>query len=322
MIRSRCSCDSPPWSAAASRPRPERRLREVVDLAAGPWRTRAPRWRPRGRGSGRGPPACRRGARHRRRGARARPRLRRAARSGRGRGPGARRCASASRAIGPAIVALNSAVWRCSGRAPRIRSRSSAKPMSSISSASSSTTVRDLVEAERAAIQVIDRASGRRDHDVHAAREPVELRRDRLAAVDGDDPHAELAAVLVDRLGDLHRELARGREHEGRRPAAAPVGRGAAAGDRLRRRPALVERRREPLEHRQRERRGLAGAGRRLGEQVAALEQRRDRGQLDGRGLLVAEGGQGAQQPLVELEGVEPAGFGGVFGHDTDASAG
>ena len=35
---------------------------------------------------------------------------------------------------------------------------------------------RDLVEAERAAIQVIDRAAGRRDHDVHAAREPVELR--------------------------------------------------------------------------------------------------------------------------------------------------
>ena len=85
---------------------------------------------------------------------------------------------------------------------------------------------------------------------------------------------------------------------------------------------ALVERRREPLEHRQRERRGLAGAGRRLGEQVTTLEQRRDRGQLDGRGLLVAEGGEGAQQPLVELEGVEPAGFGGVFGHGTDASAG
>ena len=45
------------------------------------------------------------------------------------------------RAMGPAIVAEKSAVWRFSGRADRIFSRSSAKPMSSISSASSRTTI-------------------------------------------------------------------------------------------------------------------------------------------------------------------------------------
>ena len=39
------------------------------------------------------------------------------------------------------IVALKSTVWRASGVASKIASRSSAKPMSSISSASSSTTV-------------------------------------------------------------------------------------------------------------------------------------------------------------------------------------
>ena len=72
-----------------------------------------------------------------------------------------------------------------------------------------------------------------------------------------------------------------------------------------------VEAAREALEHRQRERRGLAGAGGRLGEQVAAREQGRDRRVLDGRGLLVAEGGERAQETLVEAEGGEARG-----GHD------
>ena len=44
------------------------------------------------------------------------------------------------RAIGGEIVAEKSAVWRSAGTADRMASRSSAKPMSSISSASSSTT--------------------------------------------------------------------------------------------------------------------------------------------------------------------------------------
>ena len=81
----------------------------------------------------------------------------------------------------------------------------------------------DLVEADRPALEVVDRAARRRDDDVDAAREPVELRGDRLAAVDGHDPRAELAAVLVDRLGDLHRELAGRRQDE--RPGPAPAAR-------------------------------------------------------------------------------------------------
>ena len=44
------------------------------------------------------------------------------------------------------IVAENSTVCRCSGVSARIASMSSAKPMSSISSASSSTTVRKLAQ--------------------------------------------------------------------------------------------------------------------------------------------------------------------------------
>ena len=53
----------------------------------------------------------------------------------------------------------------------------------------------------------------------------------------------------------------------------------------------------------------------RLGEQVAALEQRRDRRELDGRGLLVAERRERAQEPRVERERGEAGGFGGVVGH-------
>ncbi len=83
----------------------------------------------------------------------------------------------------------------------------------------------------------------------------LELTVDRLAAVDRDDLHAQVTAVLEDRLADLHRELTGRNEHERRRCGAAAA------------------RRLEPVEDRQRERRGLAGAGRRLAEQVATGEQ-------------------------------------------------
>ena len=86
---------------------------------------------------------------------------------------------------------------------------------------------------------------------------------------------------------------------------AVAVARRAAAVDRAAGRAVLVQARGEPLEDRQGERGGLAGAGRRLGEQVAAREQRRDRRGLDGRGLLVAERGERLEQPAVEAEGGE-----------------
>ena len=53
---------------------------------------------------------------------------------------------------------------------------------------------------------------------------------------------------------------------------------------------------------RHRERRGLAGAGLRQPDDVAALEQRRDRGGLDRRRRLVADVVQGPQHPLVDAQ--------------------
>ena len=71
-------------------------------------------------------------------------------------------------------------------------------------------------------------------------------------------------AEHVERLRDLQRELARGREHERARSCAA----------------AFRQRRvgaHETLEHRNRKRRGLAGAGLGAADHVAPVEDRLDR---------------------------------------------
>ena len=159
MIRSRCSCDEAAVERRGVAAAAAERLGEVVHLAARPGEHErrgavlevedaAERGELVGAPDDVGdlPDAG---------GARPRP----ASRPGRGPGPGGAGGASASRAIGPAIVAENSAVWRISGSAPRIFSRSSAKPMSSISSASSRTTVSTSSKPDRAALEVVDGAA-------------------------------------------------------------------------------------------------------------------------------------------------------------------
>ena len=71
---------------------------------------------------------------------------------------------------------------------------------------------------EASAPQVVERAARCCDDDVHAGAHRMQLPADRLAAVDRQHAHAERLAVAVDGLGDLHRELARGHEHDGDRP--------------------------------------------------------------------------------------------------------
>ena len=65
---------------------------------------------------------------------------------------------------------------------------------------------------------------------------------------------------------------------------------------------------RDAMQQRERERRGLAGAGRRLAEHVAAGEQRRNRLALDGCRLLVAERGERGDEARVEAECGEAGG--------------
>ena len=132
------------------------------------------------------------------------------------------------------------------------------------------------VERERPPVHVVDGTARRGHHDVHAAGDRLELVHDRLAAVDRQHLGAQALAVLVDGLADLDGELTGGHQHERHRGG----------------RRVLVE----PLQDGQRERGGLAGAGRGLSEQVVAVDQRRDRLALDRRGLLVAEGVQRTEQ--------------------------
>ena len=129
----------------------------------------------------------------------------------------------------------------------------------------------DGIEVQAAPGQVVDRASRRRDDQVDAAPQAAQLLADRLPAVHRQHADARRPPVAVDRLGHLHRELARRHEDE---PANPPVA-------------AIVPS--DPVDRRKGEGRRLARARRRFGEDVAALEERRDRLALDRRRLLVTQ---------------------------------
>ena len=147
---------------------------------------------------------------------------------------------------------------------------------------------------------MIERTARRRDDHVDTTLERADLRLHRRPAVDRHRDRAERLAVAVDRLGDLHREFARRHEHE--------------CGGAFARRCVEVE----AVQQREREGGGLAGAGRGLGQHIAAGEQRRDRGHLDRRRLLVSQRGQRGDDFGMELERGEPRRgcfSGGACGH-------
>ena len=140
------------------------------------------------------------------------------------------------------------------------------------------------VEPQRAATDVVERSTRGGDDDVDAAGQCVELPSDVLAAIDRQDSRPQLPAVLVDRLGHLHRQLAGGHEDE-----RDELGLAAGAGD--------------TLQHRQGECGGLPGARGGLSDEVVTLEQWRDRLPLDRCRLFVPEGGERGEQlgPQAEL---------------------
>ncbi len=143
-------------------------------------------------------------------------------------------------------------------------------------------------EIERGAAQVIEGAAGRGHDDLDTAAQGADLLIHRRAAVERHHGQGRLLGVLVDRFGDLHRQLARGHEHEGARH------------------PLLRRRRLEqPVQHRQGERGGLAGAGAGLADDVLAGQEHRNGGALDGGGFFVAEGRDGLDDGVVEAEGGE-----------------
>ena len=136
--------------------------------------------------------------------------------------------------------------------------------------------VTGLVEADRAALDQVDQAAGGRDQHVDAAREAVHLHVDRGAADHAEGADAGALGEALDVLGDLGRKLARGREDQ----RSAGAGFGATA---------LGQ---KPGQHRQAERRRLAGAGLGKAHDVAPVDQRRDRLRLDRGRFGQAEVGQ------------------------------
>src|SRR5439155_15171228 len=141
----------------------------------------------------------------------------------------------------------------------------------------------DLAQVYRLLLDVIEQAPGRRDDDVDAAAQLLDLRLEAHAAVDHGRAQLRVLAVGAHALLDLHRELARGHEDE----AAHRMARG---------RVADVGFPREELQYRQREGCRLAGAGLRCAEEIPACEYYGNGLRLDGGGLGVTLLGDCAEQ--------------------------
>ena len=158
---------------------------------------------------------------------------------------------------------------------------SSTKPISSISSASSSTNRTDGREVEGPAADVVHDAAWSPDDDLGAGAQASELPVVGLAAVHREHRQAARAPEAVHRLRHLHGELARRGEHQ-----------------RLHRSPLRVD----ALDDGERERGRFTGTRPRLRQHVPPLEQQRDRLRLDRRRLLVAECFDRAQDLGAQVE--------------------
>ena len=135
---------------------------------------------------------------------------------------------------------------------------------------------------------MVNGPAGGRHHDIHAPAESLELLVDGLAAVDRDHAQPERPAIALECLSHLHGEFpGRDDDERGRRAAGRSS-------------------RHERGEDRERERGGLAGAGGRLGEDIAAREEEGDCLPLDRGRLLVAEVGKGLEEWLADAQRRKP----------------
>ena len=132
----------------------------------------------------------------------------------------------------------------------------------------------------------VEQPAGRRDDDVDAALQRSHLRPLRDAPEDRGDRELQPGAVGDEALRNLARELARRGEHQHPRPAG-DAGRAGV---------------REPFENRQREGRGLAGAGLRDAAEIASGEDRGDGLLLDRGRSGMAFNGNGAKDGFAKGE--------------------
>ena len=122
---------------------------------------------------------------------------------------------------------------------------------------------------------MIDDASGRTHHHVHAPPQGVELWLIALSAVDRQDVKSlEMRGIALESLGNLEREFPGRHQHQ-------HLG--------------VVRRQIDARQGGQRERRRFPGTGLRLTEHVSARQQHRNGGGLDRRGRLIADVGERPQ---------------------------
>ena len=135
----------------------------------------------------------------------------------------------------------------------------------------------ELVERDRAIPHVIHQPARRRHDDVHARLQGTLLLIHRHAAIDGNAGQIRVIRESLNVVFNLHRELA-GRRQDQHARIAALLGR---------RRP----RPQQPVQDREQERRGLAGAGLRAADRIVAVHDDRHDGALNrGRGRSRAAG--------------------------------
>src|SRR5262249_37138699 len=132
-------------------------------------------------------------------------------------------------------------------------------------------------QRQRSPGDVVERAPGRRHHYVGATIKRTQLPADWLATIDRQNTRANVPPVAMHRLRDLHCKLARRHERQGERLWL----------------PAFPQ---DPLEYGKREGGRLACPGRGLPDQITALQQWRDRGQLYRCRLLIPEAGERVAQ--------------------------
>ena len=137
----------------------------------------------------------------------------------------------------------------------------------------------------------VDEAARRADDDLDASLEGLDLRLVGAAAVDREHPDTALLACALEVTGDLDGQLT-GRS-DGQRLRLARLGQVG---------PPLVSRRDDPLDHRDAEAEGLAGAGLGLADDVVPAEGDRQRHGLDGEGVDDPEVAQRGDDVGVDAE--------------------
>ena len=144
----------------------------------------------------------------------------------------------------------------------------------------------DAGQIQRLFADVVEQTAGSGHQNVHALLERLQLRVHAHSAEHDHGTHLCVSAIGAHRLLDLGRQLAGRRQHEHARAPRRNAGRTVQQG----------------VQDGQRKTGGLAGAGLRGGEQVAAGNHQRNGFLLDRRGMRVAFFGNGAQQGFCQAQ--------------------